>query len=273
MPTTWSIALVGDYNGDGLSDLGKFEHHWRARSCSKDIPWIAPCGGGWSPTSFRSRCSFVARRGSRRKPANGSRSLIKHSTALSCLTVQVSMKASNAARILLGPGHPDLLERAPGFRVLARRQLFKTLAVLWIQQCWLRVFGHTSSTAAELIKVAVNVVNPEVADRTTIVWCWRCPNPHLIQDRGQATRSASSAAFRARSARSRPLPRTRIASHLAFQKMARLVLRQSCLVALANLGSRPNLRSSLSHSVRDPLGHRFAPRTERATLFNTLADL
>src|SRR5262245_8997890 len=46
-------------------------------------------------------------------------------------------------RILLGLRHPDLLQRALGFR------LFSTLAVLCTQQRWPRVCGHTSSIACQ----------------------------------------------------------------------------------------------------------------------------
>src|ERR1700716_3021999 len=50
--------------------------------------------------------------------------------------------------ILLGLGHPDLLERTLGLRLLLG-SLFKTLAVLCAQQRWPRVLGHTSSTACQ----------------------------------------------------------------------------------------------------------------------------
>ena len=35
-----------------LGGLDKFEDHGK-RGLVQDIPWIAPCGGGWSRTSFR----------------------------------------------------------------------------------------------------------------------------------------------------------------------------------------------------------------------------
>src|ERR1700719_3624446 len=51
--------------------------------------------------------------------------------------------------ILLGLGHPDLLERTLGLRLLALGQLVQDLAVLCTQQRWPRVLGHPSSTACQ----------------------------------------------------------------------------------------------------------------------------
>src|SRR3982074_2132366 len=52
--------------------------------------------------------------------------------------------------ILLGLGHPNLLERTLGLRLLALGQLVQDiLAVLCTQQRWPRVLGHTSSTACQ----------------------------------------------------------------------------------------------------------------------------
>src|SRR5215207_6065722 len=51
-------------------------------------------------------------------------------------------------RLLLGLGHPDLLQRL-AFACWLLGSLLRTLAVLCTQQRWPRVFGHTSSTACQ----------------------------------------------------------------------------------------------------------------------------
>src|ERR1700682_6549153 len=48
--------------------------------------------------------------------------------------------------ILLGLGHPDLLERTPGLRLLALGQLVQDIGGLGHPT---RVLGHTSSTACQ----------------------------------------------------------------------------------------------------------------------------
>src|SRR5215472_10591417 len=62
-------------------------------------------------------------------------------------------------RILLGLGHPDLLQRSLGFRLLTLRQLVAHLTVLCTQQRWPRVLGHTSSIAYQ---------NPSVPSATAL---------------------------------------------------------------------------------------------------------
>jgi hypothetical protein len=68
------------------------------------------------------RC-FQCSAGKSQKASSTSRSLIKHSAALSYL---ISTKASNAVRL----GHPDLLQYALGFRLLALRQLVQHIGGL-----------------------------------------------------------------------------------------------------------------------------------------------
>src|SRR3984893_762191 len=51
--------------------------------------------------------------------------------------------------ILLGFGHPDLLERTLSLRLLALGQFVQDMAVLCTQQRWPRILGHTSSTACQ----------------------------------------------------------------------------------------------------------------------------
>src|SRR3984893_12296808 len=53
-------------------------------------------------------------------------------------------------RILLGRGHPDLLERTLGLRLLALGQLVQDIGGLGHPTArWPRVLGHTSSTACQ----------------------------------------------------------------------------------------------------------------------------
>src|SRR5215831_19115544 len=66
-------------------------------------------------------------------------------------------------RILLGLGHPDLLESPLGFRLLALRQLIETLVVLCTQQRWPRVVGYTSSIACQKPSVDAGVILPRSA--------------------------------------------------------------------------------------------------------------
>src|SRR4030081_3433878 len=51
--------------------------------------------------------------------------------------------------IVLGLGHPDLLERTLGLRLLALGQLVQDIGGLCTQQRWPRILGHTSSTACQ----------------------------------------------------------------------------------------------------------------------------
>src|SRR4029077_9154732 len=79
-----------------------------------------------------------------------SRSLIRHSTALSYLTPQVSMKASNAASASFLVSAIQISWSARlAFDCWLLGSLFKTLAVLCTQQRWPRVLDHTSSTACQ----------------------------------------------------------------------------------------------------------------------------
>src|SRR5437660_10820537 len=72
--------------------------------------------------------------------SNASRSLIKHSTALSYLTPQVDEGVEGRECILLGLGHPDFLQRPLGFRLLALRQLVEDVGG----------FVHPATLAARL---------------------------------------------------------------------------------------------------------------------------
>src|ERR1700730_6233703 len=82
--------------------------------------------------------------------SNASRSLIRHSTALSYLTPQVSAKASNAASASFLVSAIQISWSARlAFDCWLLGSLFKTLAVLCTQQRWPRVLGHTSSTACQ----------------------------------------------------------------------------------------------------------------------------
>src|SRR5258707_8341300 len=51
--------------------------------------------------------------------------------------------------ILLGLGHPNLLERTLGLRLLALGQLVQDIGGLVHPQRWPRFLGHTSSTACQ----------------------------------------------------------------------------------------------------------------------------
>src|SRR6266436_4271756 len=82
--------------------------------------------------------------------SSASRSLIRHSTALSYLTAQVSTKASNAASasFLVSAIQISCSARL-AFDCWLFGSLLRTLAVLCTQQRWPRVFGHTSSIACQ----------------------------------------------------------------------------------------------------------------------------
>src|SRR5881397_3685008 len=81
----------------------------------------------------------------------------------------------------LGFGHPDLLQRSFGFRLLAFRQLASTFAVLCTQQRCSRVFGQTSPAAFQ---------NPSAP--SAITSCGGTLSPRRLRS---SSRSRQSCAF------------------------------------------------------------------------------
>src|SRR5436190_12863633 len=95
------------------------------------------------------RC-FQCSAGKSKKTSSASRSLIKHLTALSYLTPQVSTKASNAANasFLVSAIQISCSARL-AFGCWLFGSLFRTFAVLCTQQRCPHVLGHTCSIACQ----------------------------------------------------------------------------------------------------------------------------
>src|SRR5262249_24141799 len=109
------------------------------------------------------RC-FQCSAGETWKASNASRSLVRHSTALSYLTPQLSTKASKATSASFLVSAIQISWRARlAFDCWPFGSLLRTLVVLCTQQRWPRVVGYTSSIACQKPSVDAGVILPRSA--------------------------------------------------------------------------------------------------------------